>query len=289
MKYHTTKKLKIMTTERLKYIFDQITDGKRLFAGYATPWIFEDDRIYATDGSLMLCLENKEGRDGAFTDNGAVHPNVKGFIPPFDGDFKANHYLKLDALETFDGLCNLAGTSISDKNARRIARILRLFGMEEAVFGKTDHNRIIFEIIDGDNVTGMLLCVDECKESNTTLLFHDTILRPMGVKLYDALINEERGEKYFQKCLEHDKKDQEEYDRENFTVFEVTLTRSRTICVKAETEEDAKRIARDNAHYVDFDGEIEVDECEKSCKYDSCDIFSKYYDEKGKHDWENKE
>lgn len=276
-----------MTTERLKYIFDQITDGKRLFAGYATPWISEDGRIYATDGYLMLCLENTEGRDKAFTDNGSAHPNVKGFIPPFDGDFKVNYYIKLDSLEGLKGYCDLAGTSISDEKAERIAKILRLFGMEGAVFGKTDHNRIIFEIVDSDKVTGMLLCVDDRKEANATLLFTDTTLNPIKAKLYDALINEESGEKYFQKCLEQDKKDQEEYDRENFTVFEVTLTRSRTICVKAETEEDAKRIARDNAYYVDFDGEIEVEQCEESCKYDSCDIFSKYYDEKGKHDWDD--
>lgn len=39
-----------MTTERLKYVFEQITDKERLFAGYATPWIYEDSRIYATNG-----------------------------------------------------------------------------------------------------------------------------------------------------------------------------------------------------------------------------------------------
>lgn len=281
-----TKKLKIMTTERLKYIFAQIADKENLFTGYATPWIFEDDRIYATDGNLLLCLENTEGRDKAFTDNGAVHPNVKRFIPPFDGDFKANHYIKLESLENFDGYCDLAGTSITDRNAKKAAKILRLFGMKGAVFGKTDHNRIIFEIIDSDNVTGMLLCVDERKESNTTLLFHDTILRPMGAKLYDALINEERGEKYFQKCLEQDKKEQEEYEKENFTVFEVTLTRSRTICVKAETEAEAKNIALNNAYYIDFDNDFDVDGCEESCKFDLCDSYDHYFDRNGKRDWD---
>ena len=274
-----------MTQKRLQYIFDQCTDQRPFFKSYSSPWIFEDGRIYATDGYLMLCLENSEDRDKAFTDNGAVHPNVRGFIPPFDKDFKANRLVSLNELEGLKGYCNLAGTSISHKNAARIAKILHLFGMETAVFGKTAHNRIIFEIIDSDKITGMLLCTDHANETSVTVPFTDTDLRPNEAKLYDALINEERGERYFQKCLDHDKREQEEYDKENYTVFEVTLSRSKTICVKAETEEEAKMIALDNACYIDFDGCVEVDECSESCKYDCCDTYSKYYDVKGGHEW----
>lgn len=274
-----------MTEAILKYIFDQLTDKKQLFAAYATPWIFEDGRIYATDSSLLLCLENTEGRDKAFTDNGAAHPNVEGFIPPFNDDFKANCYVKLDALESFEGYCDLAGTSISDEKAKIIAKILRLFGMEGVVFGKTDHNRLIFEIVDGDKITGMLLCADQAKETNATLHFINTELKPMKSKLYDALINGDKGEEYHKKCLEKDKIEQEEYDRKNFSTFEVTLIRSKTICVKAESEEEAEKIALDNAYYIDFDDTCEVEACEESCRYDCCDTYHHYFDEKGKHDW----
>ena len=168
--------------------------------GYGSPWIHSDGRIYATNGKVLLCLENTGNRCEAFTDNGERHPNVDGFIPPFNEGFKANHYVKPDTLESFEGYCNLAGTTISDKVARTIAKSLRLFGMEGAVFGKTDHNMLIFEIVNSDKVTGMLLCADQTKETditNATLLFIDTVLKPMRARLYDALINCDKGMEYF--------------------------------------------------------------------------------------------
>lgn len=205
-----------MTKKILQYIFNEITDTSMHYSGYGSPWIHSDGRIYTTNGKILLCLENTEDRSEAFTDNGEKHPNIDGLIPPFDEESKVNHYVKLDALESFEGYCDLAGTSISDKVAQMIAKILRLFGMEGAFFDKADRNMLIFKIFDSDKVTGMLLCADQTKETDTTdvtLLFIDTILKPMKARLYDALVDGDKGKEYFKQCLERDKEEQGETHR----------------------------------------------------------------------------
>ena len=274
-----------MQKEILQYIFDQIVDTSSFYAGYGSPWIYTDGRIYATDGKSLLCLENTEGRSEAFSDNGEKHPNVVGLIAPFsEADIVSGHYVMLSELESFSGSASLAGVAIKDTMGRNIAKILRLFGLEGTFFHTVEGTCLRFGITDTEgNVTGELYCLGMASPQNVQQLRYAESTD--GSKSIHA--NEEKAEKYYLQCLEQDKLDEEAYARENFRVFEVTLAKYKTICVKADTEEQAKRIALDCEYLLDFDDCCEVDECEESRRDDVRRSYSSYYSEKGRQYWED--
>lgn len=283
-----------MTTERLQYIFNQIVNPRHLQVRYQSPWIYDDGRIYATDGYILLCLKNKDGRALAVKDDVTMRLNpmdgsskfAAELIPPFgEKTLDAGSYVSIDELEGFEGFGELSGVILTEKTARKLARIFRLFGMDGVCFDVPEKNRLMFDILDSRGVTGKILCAgyDEKEVDATPLAYLDCHLLET---LSGAFIGYEKGERYYRECLVQDEITKERVEKENFKVFKVTLVQSKTICVRADGEVDATRIALDNAYLLSFDGGEDVEECVESCKFDEEAYFDGYYTDKGKQNWE---
>lgn len=272
-----------MTDERLKYIFSQVirSDRDQPYAGMGSPWI-EGDLIYATDGGVLLCLKNKDGRDRAFEDDGTKHPHASTIFA-LEENNSEEVYVDLEDFDRLETVGRLLGRKISHENAGKTAHLLRLFGMTSA-FVKLHGNMFEFDIYDEDGKTGALCCMCNAGKSKPA-----PIPTRSDVETYYyhfAMCDDSRGLAYYHKCLDDDRKAKEMNDKENFDVFVVTLKKCATICVKARTIEEAEKIAVDNISDWDFNGSAEMDCYEESCRNNEMDYRDHYYDESGEQDWD---
>lgn len=270
-----------MTRERLKYIFAQIVDDDHYNVGLRAPWV-ENGSIYATDNYILLCLENKDGRDEAFTEIEGPRPSVGRVASLSDTVGQLQVVTVSDLIATGNRDVVLGGVCISVKSAKRAARVLRLFGLDKAVFSVRNHG-INFIIYDKDGIAAILTCAKYLSEKKAVV--HTEPLREDGAEYIptDARIDDEKGEKAYAELLVAD----EEAKKANFVVYEVSFIKRATICVRAENSIKAKRLACQHISDWDFNySDMEVDECEESTRDEARDVYSCYYDEDGECDWE---
>ena len=272
-----------MTQDRLSYILKQIANKSNFPAGYASPWV-DGDLIYATNGTLLLCLKNEHERDKTFVDNGAKHPNARtSFALEENSSEKA--YVELDDLDKIQeheiGL--LLGKKISGKCARKAVHLLRLFGLKSA-FVKLHKSMFEFDLYGEDGLFGALCCMCNVGKLEPVPVPFRTNVETYYYQF--ALCDDDRGQAYYHKCLEEERKAEAEYNKENFDVYVVTLKKTTSICVRAKSYEEAEKIALDKVDDWDFHDSPEVDCYEESCRDNECNYYVHYYDKDGKQDWD---
>lgn len=288
-----------MTQERLEYIFRQVTAPRDSpLTGMHTPWT-ENGCIYATNARVMLVLENKDGRDGAFVPDGEKHPQGQLIYTLDEVRRKVyvcdDYYVRLDELESLGslsgtgGLGEIGGLLIRDTEATAAARVCRLLGMEAAII-YTDRSYAVITLCDGRGITGFLLMMSCSKDC-------DLPRRPLACRAVEGMEDLDGawmdsgstlGEAYYRRCLEEDARIEEEYNKANFDVYEVTLKKTVTVCVRARSEEEAGEIAMESVADWDFDC-MEVEGIEENRRYNVCDYHDRYYDKNGSHDWDEEE
>ena len=270
-----------MTQERLSYIFNQIANEGNFPPSYASPWV-DGDLIYATNGHILLCLKNEHDRDKVFTDNGVKHPNARAIFSLKELNKGSDYYLPLTELDRIKVLGEMLGKKIHKNVATQLAHICRLFGMEAAIVHPIG-SMFVVALHDDEGLMGAICAMSNAsREDGCDLLYRDT---ESMTTLPDVWCDDDKGEAYYHKCLEDERKAEEEYNKENFDVFVVTLKKTMDVCVRARSETEAEEIAIANADDWDFDC-VEVDGVEESCRYNECDNFYHYYDKDGEQDWE---
>lgn len=269
-----------MTDERLKYIYNQVCSKDDLRPGWQTPWI-DGDLIYATDGHVLLCLKNVDERDRAFEDNGEKHSNARA-IYILGKNNTQEVYVELDELDKIETVGLLLGRKLSARTAKKVAHLLRLFGME-AAFVRLYDNMFEFELYNEGGPFGAVCGMCNAGDAEPVPIPFKTDVEAYYYHL--AMCDDNRGLVYYHKCIEEERKAEAEYNKENFDVYLVTLKKSATICVRARSEEEAEKIAIDNVDDWDFDC-TEIDSYEESCRDSACNFYEHYYDENGEQDWE---
>lgn len=87
-------------------------------------------------------------------------------------------------------------------------------------------------------------------------------------------------DKIMEEAAEKMRKAKEEYEKNNWRMYEIRMAAYHTIVVKADSLKEARRIAN-NADTFDWDDELdwEVDGYSETCRYDAEDMFEEgYYD-----------
>lgn len=273
-----------MEKARLQYIFKEVVAKETDYRiGMSSPWIVED-KIYATDGHVLLMLESDAARNKAVVDNGARHPNAPAIIAGIEPDIE-RQYIRLEGLENLSQNIKLLDVILSPGVAMQVAKVLRLFGLDTVRLYKRNSMQLGFDIIDeSGEVTGVLICIGLAKGSP-----FGSIIECSTEALEGYTCDDVKGKSIMAAYKKLEKKMEREYNKKNFRCYEVTLALYTTLCIKAHTYEEAKEIAlREVDATSDFDeSNPEVDHYEESCRYNVEDLYEHYYDENGEQNWED--
>lgn len=272
-----------MTTERLKYIFGTIADREVYNEHYAHPWI-DDELIYCTDGHMLLCLANEDGRDLAVTVNNPEHPmNARKILelplPSHDEDY----YITLDEMRKAKDKCRIHGVVLPDKRAKKVARVLSLFGLDAGLF-YVDNNRLVFPI-HNHGITGALMVLGiQVREPDVTEPLECTCTNEM-TKFPGAWWDDDKGEENLAKYLEEDRIAEEEYNKKNFDVYEMIVVKHAFVNVRAHDLKEARAIAERHMYRLSY-GDPEVEGYIMTCAFDARKNSEEYYDATGRHKFE---
>lgn len=273
--------------EQISYGLHQLTDSKdTLNPTLCEPYI-QGDWVCVTEGHILLIIPKTDEILSSFTEIEGRHPDALAVLDPEKlNGMSFDRNIDISGIE----FCNSVIAGFRDNGKcfnvdllKKVVRWARCFGLWKFDFDFLG-NMLVLRAYTDDDRKAYLYCA--------VMALAEGLTMECALPVQDGhgsgpgnFVMWSFGAPYYEKYLADEAAKEAARNVRNFKCWEVRFVQYATIAVRAESEEEAKEIARQNFDDRMFDSEYEIEDVEETCRDYCCDEFDNYYDENGEQTW----